>query len=84
MYKWTGTEWTALKSDDSNAYSYYMTALQGLNDTGATTQVGAFMSLFCKTIVTQNAFIENLKASVVELQENGYQFKMRCGMTTEL
>ncbi len=72
LYKWTGTEWTALESDDSNAYSYYMTALQGLDDTGATTQVGAFMSLFCKTLVVQNAFIENLKVSVVELQENGY------------
>ena len=71
LYKWTGLEWSALSKEDSDAYTYYMTALQGLEDTGSTTQVGAFMSVFCQTLVAQQAFIEELQAQVITLTDNG-------------
>lgn len=73
LYKWTGSEWSALSKDDSDAYTYYMTALQGLEDTGSTTQVGAFMSVFCQTLVAQQAFIENLQTQQFKINNTWIQ-----------
>jgi hypothetical protein len=55
-YEWTGKEWLKLEVDNNNM-GKYMAALQDLTE-GAPN--GYFSILFCKTLVTVDAFVQNL------------------------
>jgi hypothetical protein len=55
-YEWSGVEWGRLEVDSANM-GKYMAALQDLT---AGAPNGYFSTLFCKTLVTVDAFIQNL------------------------